>query len=106
MHKYILRSFWLRIFLLISICGLVWLHTISVLEARNNQRMMVKRRNCYQFPGYLNNENAEILDDILNAKVKPNGGKSIFFLMTGCSEQGEINFSSRYFLFQGGLRFT
>ena len=36
-----------------------------------------------------------ILDDILNATVKPDGGRSIFFLITKSSGNGEISLTPR-----------
>lgn len=81
-------------FYLASIVGLLVLYTVSVtvFDTQTSQKLILKRRDCYYFP---NNPNGEILEDISNAKVKPDDGRAIFFLMTTCLEKSEIILSAR-----------
>lgn len=59
----------------------------------NYQKMILNRKACYQ---YHNNQNsAERLKDILYAKRKPEEGRSIFFLMTSCSNKGIMSLTVR-----------
>lgn len=53
-----------------------------------NWEERTEKPNCYHFPG---NSNEAILVDILNAKIQPNSGKAIFFLMTTCSQNGIVS---------------
>lgn len=69
------------------------LYTLSItIFSEIDQKTLLKRRDCYEFSNDVNSRN---LGDILNAEVKPSDGRSIFFLMTGCSENNVIILSAR-----------
>lgn len=57
----------------------------------DEKKKKLKRTNCYDFL-----EDDVILGDILDANVKPDKRRSIFFLMTGCFENYIIKLSVRY----------
>lgn len=93
---HIIKLFWLRMFYLTSIVGLILVYVILLFNTEIDQRILLNRIDCYNFPNYLNEMlNIEVLDDISSAKVKPDDGRSIFFVLTGCSEQGTIVLSAR-----------
>lgn len=92
------KLFSLRVYYLTLTIGVMALYTLSVTlyNTYNYQQMIMKRKACYRFPEK-DDANAEILDDVLNAKIKPEVGRSIFFLMTSCSKKGVIHLTKRYF---------
>lgn len=84
-----------RVFRLKLFMGLLILYTISLLlyNKYNYQNMILNRKMCYQ---YNNNQNSgERLEDILYAKYQPKEGRSIFFLMTSCSNKGIMSLTVR-----------
>lgn len=54
---------------------------------------------CYKFTNDWDGKDDGVLDDIQNAKTKPESGKSIFFIITTCSENHVIALKPRYFIF-------
>ncbi|XP_055296581.1 lactosylceramide 4-alpha-galactosyltransferase-like [Sitodiplosis mosellana] len=86
------KLFSLRVYYLTLTIGILVLYTLSVTlyKTYKYKQMILKRKACYQFPNK-DDANVDILDDILNAKVKPVEGRSIFFLMTSCSKKGVIH---------------
>lgn len=50
---------------------------------------------CYKFSNYWNGKDDSVLNDIQNAKMKPEPGRSIFFLIPTCSETHVIALKPR-----------
>lgn len=72
--------------------------TDEQLEANTKFELMNQRTeklSCYQFP---NDLNKLILPNILEAKLQPVFGRSIFFLMTACAKEEVFSLTARYVL--------
>lgn len=59
-------------------------------KVTNHWRQNIETSFCYRFPYKLNGIPDGVLDDISNAKLKPEGNRSIFFIITTCSKNNEI----------------
>ena len=81
LHRKITR---LEVLLLTLIVGAILLYTVTDFD-----------KNFNAISNHLPRAKDGILDDILNATVKPDGGRSIFFLITKSSGNGEISLTPR-----------
>lgn len=86
------------LFKLLSICCLciMFMTIFFYMTTTNNQRINMKK--CFRHKSVVETEaNHAIifLDDIMQAKKRPQKGRSIFFHETTCSENGLVRLNAR-----------
>lgn len=62
---------------------------------QKNFEWNTNNKSCYQFPNESNGKNGSIFDDISDANMRIEPARSIFFLVTTCSENNEITLNPR-----------
>lgn len=88
------RLFCLTAIVLLMLCNIM-LIVLKVIPLDQKIELLISIPKCYQFPKY--SIITLSLDDIQSAQIKPDNRNSIFFLITACSKNVEIELNARYF---------
>lgn len=117
--NYTFRVFEMQTFKLLSfrmlcmslIIGLLVLYTVTVFNVQSHKQIKLESENYVQFLHlnsiHLSNDaSSSILSDILNADVKPNDGRSIFFLVADYSDNDVITLLARNSFLKGATLYS